>query len=194
MGNLVVCASGSGSNFQAICDTLESTEHRVVGLLCDVPDAYVLTRAERTGVPSVLVSYGEGKKQAETRMMRAINEWQPHLIALAGFMRILSAAFVDAYHGRIINIHPSLLPKYPGLHAIERSHEAGECEVGITIHRVDHGVDTGEIIVQKSLARGQSETVAELEARIHQLEHETYPEVVISLLAKLDRSTQGVAS
>ena len=191
---MVVCASGNGSNFQAICDGLRGSPHRVTGLVCDVAAAYALTRAEIARVPSVLVPYREGRPGAEARMQRAIDEWRPDLLALAGFMRILSAEFVDKYAGRIVNIHPSLLPKYPGLHAIERSFESADRVVGITIHLVDHEVDSGKIIEQRSFERHEGETVLELERRIHALEHDTYPRVVASLLSDLRETSDKAAS
>jgi len=190
MGKVVLLASGSGTNFQAICERFATTEHSVVGLVCDRPGALVVGRAEQLGVPVVLVPYPRrtygGKKAAEERIVAALNEWSPDLIVLAGFMRVLSAFFVDQFHGRIINIHPSLLPKYRGLDAIERSYEANDEVVGITVHFVDHGVDTGSIIRQESIRRDMDETLEHLESRIHDLEHATYPEVILSLLAEHD--------
>ena len=188
MGNLAVLASGSGSNFQAICEALAAGPHIVVGLLCDQPDAHVLTRAEALGVPSVVVPYDastdRSRQIAEHRMELILREWRPDIIALAGFMRVLSPAFVNGFCRRIVNIHPSLLPNYPGLNAIRRSYEANEATVGITVHFVDDGVDTGEIIRQETLARREGETLTELETRMHELEHRTYPEVIQSLLAQ----------
>ncbi|MCK4515143.1 MAG: phosphoribosylglycinamide formyltransferase [Spirochaetaceae bacterium] len=188
MGNLAVLASGSGSNFQAICEALIMGPHVVVGLLCDQPGAHVLTRAEVLHVPSVLVPYDgstdRSKQVTERRMELILREWRPDIIALAGFMRVLSPAFVKGFSRRIVNIHPSLLPNYRGLNAIRRSYEANEAVVGITVHFVDDGVDTGEIIRQETLARREGETLTELEIRIHELEHRTYPEVIQSLLAE----------
>ena len=191
MGSVVVFASGNGSNFQAIFDALQALPHRVAGLVCDVPGAAVLARAETCSVPSVLVPYTDGRRAAEERICRALDGWHPDLIALAGFMRILSPAFVDAHAGRVINVHPSLLPRYPGLHAIQRCYEAGDREAGITVHYVDRGVDTGRIIARKSLVRGEHQTLDELEARIHELEHATYPEVVLAILSRLPAPVAG---
>ena len=188
MGRVAVLASGSGSNFQAICEDLGTGPHDVVGLICDQPQAAVLSRAESLGVPSVLVPYGHGvdaRRDAERRIADALRGWRPDLIALAGFMRIFSPDFVRTSTGRIINIHPSLLPRHPGLRAIERAYEAADEVVGITVHFVDDGVDTGEIIRRETLARREGETLDELEVRIHELEHQTYPEVIQSLLGGL---------
>ncbi|MEE8440472.1 MAG: phosphoribosylglycinamide formyltransferase [Spirochaetia bacterium] len=191
MGNLAVLASGSGSNFQAICEALTAGPHVVVGLLCDRPGARVLERAEALGVPSALVPYDTSKGRSsgrsrlivERRMESILREWKPDLIALAGFMRVLSPAFVNAFPGSIVNIHLSLLPNYPGLDAIRRSYEADDEVVGITVHFVDAGVDTGKTIRQETLAKREGETLSQLETRIHEIEHQTYPEVILSLLA-----------
>ncbi len=202
MGNLAILASGSGSNFQAICEALSAEPHLVVGLLCDQPGAGVLDRAEALRVPSALVPYdtsngrssGRSKLIAEGRMVSILREWKPDIIALAGFMRVLSPAFVDAFPRSIVNIHPSLLPNYPGLDAIRRSYEADDEVVGITVHLVDAGVDTGKIIRQETLARRKSETLSQLETRIHEIEHQTYPEVILSLLAGSAGHRTGIMS
>ena len=185
MGSVAVLASGSGSNFQAICEALAAGPHVVVGLLCDQPDAPVLKRAEALDVRSALVPYDRSRQMAERRMESILREWGPDVIALAGFMRVLSPAFVSVFHRMIVNIHPSLLPTHRGLNAIQRSYEADDEVVGITVHFVDDGVDTGEIIRRETLARREGETLDELEVRIHELEHQTYPEVIQSLLAGL---------
>jgi phosphoribosylglycinamide formyltransferase 1 len=192
VGSVAVLASGSGSNFQAICEELAAGPHEAVGLLCDQPDARVLSRAEALAVPSVLVPYGRsangGRRDAERRMESILHEWSPDLIVLAGFMRVLSPDFVTAFPRTIINIHPSLLPRHRGLGAIARSFTAGDEVVGITVHFVDHGVDTGEIIRQETLTRQKDETLANLQMRIHALEHQTYPEVILKMLDGLKES------
>ena len=160
MGSVAILASGSGSNFQAICEALAAGQHIVVGLLCDEPDARVLKRAEIFDLPSAVVPYEGSQQAAEHRMELILRGWRPDIIALAGFMRVLSPAFLEAFPRMIVNIHPSLLPNYRGLSAIRRSYEAGDAVVGITVHFVDDGVDTGEIIRQETLARNEGETLA----------------------------------
>jgi len=184
MGSVAILASGSGSNFQAICEALSGGPHVVVGLLCDQPEARVLRRAEGLDLPSALVPSWGSRQVAEHRMELILREWKPDIIALAGFMRVLSPAFLEAFPRMVVNIHPSLLPNYRGLGAIRRSYEAGDAVVGMTVHFVDDGVDTGEIIRQETLARKEGETLAELEIRIHALEHQTYPDIIRSLLAE----------
>ena len=108
------------------------------------------------------------------------------IVALAGFMRLLTPWFLEAFKGPVINVHPSLLPKYPGIHGIQESYASGDNELGITIMRVDAGVDTGPTILQKSFQREPGETRDHVEARIHQLEHEWYPRVLLSMLDRVD--------
>lgn len=191
MADLAVLASGNGSNFQAIIDALRGSAHRVVGLISDQPNAYALERAHRTEVPGRLISYADGKVAAERELRSVLAQLQPDLIALAGFMRILSPGLVDEFPHRIVNIHPSLLPRHRGLHAIERALEAGDRRIGITIHYVDAGVDTGPIIEQRSLERDPAWTVADAETAIHTLEHETYPRVLVRILDDLASVGKG---
>lgn len=192
MANLAVLASGNGSNFQAIAEAVGEGGHTLCCLICDRPDAYALVRAEHLGVPSHVVSYaGRKRTEAEKDILGIFRKHDVDIVALAGFMRLLTPLVVDAYAGRIINIHPSLLPKYPGTNAIAESFHSPDTEVGITVHTVDHGMDSGPIIVQKSLQRISGETLQELEQRIHELEHRTYPAVVIEVLNRLNGSKQS---
>ena len=110
------------------------------------------------------------------------------MIVLAGFMKLLSPEMTKKYDGKIINIHPALLPKYPGTHGIEESFASSDTELGVTVHYVDSGMDTGKVIRQKSFVRSGSESLEEIETRIHDCEHEIYPQVVIELL---DRAEEG---
>ena len=192
MASLVVMASGSGSNFEALARAaLATRRHEVLRLVCDNPEAYVIKRAESLGVPVVLVSYeGRQKIEAEAEIISEVGEHSVDIIALAGYMRILTPRFVDAFAGRIVNIHPSLLPKYPGTDGIGDSYESLDSELGITIHLVDYGVDTGPILLQKSFARTMQESRDEIERRIHGLEHTHYPEVVIGLLDSHDDASE----
>jgi len=118
--------------------------------------------------------------------VRHLERRRVDLVALAGFMRLLTPWFLDAFKGPVINIHPSLLPKYPGTHGIEESYASGDRELGITIMRVDAGVDTGPVILQKSFQREDGETLDAVEERIHALEHEWYPRVIVSMLDAVD--------
>ena len=183
MANLAVFASGGGSNFQAIAESLRATRHSTACLIADRKDAFALRRAETLRVPSHYVSYaGRSREETEDELIAVLAPYKIAYIALAGFMRLLTPRLIDAYPSRIINIHPALLPKYPGAHGIAESYASGDRELGISIHYVDYGLDSGPIILQKSFIRGGSESMAEIETRIHELEHLWYPLVLISLL------------
>ncbi|MEW5817662.1 MAG: phosphoribosylglycinamide formyltransferase [Spirochaetota bacterium] len=186
MANLAVFASGNGSNFQTLAEALGKTSHAIRCLICDRKNAYVFTRSQLLKIPSHYVSYkGKTKEQAEEEIIHILQHYDIDLIALAGFMRLLTPKLIDAYPGRIVNIHPSLLPKYPGEDAILRSYNSPDEDLGITIHQVDDGMDTGAIIMQKSFRRTGLEGIEEIEKKIHALEHQYYPEVIINLLDAL---------
>lgn len=187
MANLAIFASGEGSNFQAILDAVRPTPHAVCCLVCDQAKARVLGRAHAAAIPAHLVDYRRRKRdEVEEEIGAALEPYRIDLIALAGYMKLLTPRLIDRYPGRIVNIHPALLPKYPGTNAIAESYGSADARLGITIHRVDYGMDTGPILVQESFDRTGSESIEEIERRIHALEHATYPRVVIELLDALD--------
>jgi phosphoribosylglycinamide formyltransferase 1 len=188
MARVAVFASGTGSNFVALARALKAAgRHRLEVMVCDRDRAPVLARAEDLGVPTMLVSYaGVERPSVEKKIVRHLERKQVDLVALAGFMRLLSPYFLDAFKGPVINLHPSLLPRHPGAHAIDESFAAGDPELGISVIRVDAGVDTGPVILQKSFPRGPSDTLETLEERIHVLEHEWFPKVIIGLLDEID--------
>jgi phosphoribosylglycinamide formyltransferase 1 len=183
MARLAVFASGRGSNFVAIAQSMRGARHRIELLVCDVPGAPVLERARELEVPTFPVSYaGEDRKAVEKKIVRHLERRQVDIVALAGFMKLLTPWFLEAFKGPVINIHPSLLPRHPGIHGIEESYASGDRELGITIFRVDAGTDTGPIIVQKSFQREAGESRDQVEARIHALEHEWYPRILMQML------------
>jgi len=183
MARLAVFASGNGSNFQAIAEKILKTKHTIPCMICDRKKAYSLERAKNLGITSYYVPYFERTKEsAEEDIIKIIEKEKIDIIALAGFMRLLSPMFAEKYKNRIVNIHPSLLPKYPGTHAIEKSYASGDKELGITIHYVDSGMDTGPIIRQESFIRNINEPIEEIEKKIHNLEYTTYPKVIEHLL------------
>ena len=188
MASLAVFASGRGSNFVALAGRLrEVARHRLTLLVCDRADAPVLERARELGVPARHVGYrGRSREQAEAEMLELLKEHHADVVALAGFMRLLTPFFLGRFAGPVLNLHPSLLPKYPGAHGIEESWRSGDRELGISVIRVDEGVDTGHVLLQKSFARTGSESLAEIEARIHSLEHEWFPVAVLRALDSLD--------
>ncbi len=187
MADCLVLASGSGSNFEAIALRLANSPHRLLSLICDRPEAFAIVRAERLLVPVLRISYGRRREEAESRLERALVSLAPDLIVLAGFMRILPAAIIDRFPGRIVNIHPSLLPAYPGLSAIERSYADAGAPMGISVHIVDHGVDTGPLLAQFEADRTDGPSLPEMEERIHTLEHRHYPHIVEEQLDIIDR-------
>ncbi len=183
MAELAVFASGNGSNFQALAEGLEGSGHRVCCLICDNAEAYALQRARNLNIPAFLFEYkGRTKAEVEQRMIEVLAAQKTKLIALAGFMRVLSPLLIDSFPSRIVNIHPTLLPKYPGAHGIEKSFRSEDKELGITIHYVDYGMDTGPIIMQRRFRRTGDEPLETIEKTIHDLEHRYYPIVIRELL------------
>ena len=182
---LAVFASGSGTNFEAIAQACADgrLDAEVALMVCDQPGAAVVARAERFGVPAFVASPKEmgGKAAFEAEIVRRMDALGIDLVCLAGYMRILSDVLLDAYGGRIINIHPSLLPAFRGAHAVEQAVAYGVKVYGITIHYVDAGMDTGKIIAQSCFTAKGNETLDEIETQIHALEHKLYPQVIQQL-------------
>ena len=181
---VAVLASGEGSNLQAIIDVVHG-RHGValVSVVSDKPDAKALERASAAGVPTAIFPIDDYEDRAarDTAMAEQLRDDGVHFVVLAGYMAILSPEFIAAFFGRIINVHPSLLPKYPGLRAIEQALEAGDNQTGVTVHYVDEGVDTGPIIAQEMLGIAPGETAEQLAERVHEIEHRLLPEVIAQL-------------
>ena len=186
MKNIAVFASGNGSNFQAIVDAIEAgILHANVSLLvCDKPGAFVIERAEKAGVP--VYSFAPKEFSSKTAFEQAIHEQlEKHgvdYIVLAGYMRLIGPFLLEKYPRRIINIHPSLLPAFPGKDAIGQAVSAGVKVTGVTIHFVDEGMDTGPIIAQRAIEIADGETEQEVAEKIHAVEHVFYPETLEKLL------------
>jgi len=178
---IVVLASGSGTNLQAILDTLHGREGiAVVGVASDKSDARALERARAAEVETAVFPRDEyGDREARDAAMAAwIEARGADLVVLAGYMQLLSPVFVGRFRDRVVNIHPALLPAFPGLDAIGQA-LAAEVEVtGVTVHFVDEGVDTGPAIVQREVPVPVGRDRAELEKAIHAVEHELYPEAI----------------
>ena len=177
-----VLASGRGSNLQAILDATsrEDFPARVVVVVSDRERAAALERAARAGVPAVFLNPKDFADRAayDLALERVLREHRVELVCLAGFMRILTAPFVRAFAGRILNIHPALLPAFPGLDAQRQALEYGVRISGATVHFVDEGVDTGPIVLQASVPVHHDDTEESLSARILVEEHRLYPEAV----------------
>ena len=179
---IAVFASGNGSNFQAIAEAIASKQidATICFLFCDNPKAYVIERAKKLGVPFKVFSPRNYENRAayERELLNQLELHAVDLIVLAGYMRIIGPTLLRAYANRILNIHPSLLPSFPGKSSIQDAFEANEKETGVTVHFVDEGVDTGPIIAQEKVAILPEDTVDSLEARIHQVEHRLFPQVI----------------
>jgi phosphoribosylglycinamide formyltransferase-1 len=185
---LVVLASGSGTNLQAILDTLHGREGiEVVGVGSDKPGARALERARDAGVETAVFP-GEQYAGRDARDV-GIAEWiegrGADLIVLAGYMQLLSPAFVARFRDRVVNVHPALLPAFPGLDAIGQALDAGVETTGVTVHFVDEGVDTGPTIMQREVPVPPDRDRARLEEAIHAVEHELYPEAIRMLARQL---------
>ncbi len=187
--NLAIFASGNGSNFSAIVKEVKQgkIKAKLVILVCDKPEAFVIKRALRHKVKVVLVKREDFKNRAdfETAIIQMLKAYKIDLIALAGFMRILSPAFVKLYRNRIMNIHPSLLPAFKGSHAIKDAFDCKAGSTGVTVHFVDQEVDHGPVILQRKVKIENRDTLARLEKRIHTIEHKLYPEAIKLLAATL---------
>lgn len=179
---IAVLASGEGTNLQALLDAASRPRYpaRVVLVASDRPGSRALARARRAGVPALEVPPvpGEPRERYDARLARAIGAYRPRLVALAGFMRILSAPFLSAFPNRILNIHPALLPAFPGLHAQERAFRRGVRFTGATVHIVDPGVDAGPIVLQAVVPVLPGDTAERLRLRILEEEHRIYPKAV----------------
>lgn len=181
---LGVLGSGKGSNFKAIHDAiLAGTLHAEIALvISDVETAGILTLARSRGVPARHVPPGRFKTklepEAEAHVCALLQESGVQLVVLAGYMRMVKQPLLAAFPGRIINIHPSLLPAFPGLDAWKQALAAGVAETGCTVHYVDDGMDTGPIIAQRRVPVLPGDTAETLHARIQLAEHEIYPEVI----------------
>jgi phosphoribosylglycinamide formyltransferase-1 len=182
--SVVVLASGTGTNLQAILNTFgEGSDVEIVGVASNNPDAQALRRAQDAGVPTEVFPRSEysSREERDEALALWIDKRGAELIVLAGYLEILSSGFVNRFRARIINVHPSLLPKFPGLRSIEMAFDAGARKSGVTIHIVDEGVDTGPKIAQRTVRLHRHEGLEEFERRIHEVEHELLPNVIARL-------------
>lgn len=181
--NIAVLVSGNGSNFQAIVDAIEAgriPNGRIACLVSNKPDAFALERARNHNIPALVLEHtGFANRRAyDEAMVALLREQGVQLVVLAGFMRILSPVMVEAFPNAIMNIHPALLPSFPGLDAQQQALDYGVRYTGCTVHLVDCGTDTGPIILQAVVPVLGDDTVESLSLRIHGEEHRIYPEAV----------------
>ena len=177
---IVVLISGSGSNLQALIDASTDADFTISAVLSNRPQAYGLERAARSGIATRVIDHTAYNDRAEfdAVLLNAIEEYQPKLVVLAGFMRLLGGDFVRHFAGRIINIHPSLLPKYPGTDTHQRAIDAGDTEHGVSVHFVTEEMDGGPIIAQERVPVLSGDSAEQLAARVLEKEHQLYPAVV----------------
>ncbi len=189
---LAILVSGRGSNFESIADAVDSgaiPNAEIVAVVSDVPQARGLARARERGLPAFVFDRERfpSRRAQEGAILAELDQVRPDLVCLAGYMRILSPEFVLRYRGRILNIHPALLPRFPGLDVQRRALEAGESESGCTVHFVDEGTDTGPIVLQRKVPVLQGDTEESLSARILAEEHRAYPEAIARVLEELEK-------
>ncbi|MFH1846132.1 MAG: phosphoribosylglycinamide formyltransferase [Candidatus Omnitrophota bacterium] len=181
--NIAVFASGKGTNLQSLIDAEKSAnlaEGHIRLVISDKKDAYALIRAAKAEINTFVLESKEcsSREEYEKKLMIRLKKENIDLIVLAGFMRILSADFVEAYKGRIINIHPALLPSFKGMHGIKDAFDYGVKITGVTVHFVDKEIDEGPIILQKSILVEDHDNLETLEEKVHKEEHVLYPLVV----------------
>jgi phosphoribosylglycinamide formyltransferase-1 len=180
-----VLASGAGTNLQALLDTVHGHEARVVGVASDVPSAPALERARRAGVPTAAFALADhpDREARDSAMADWLEQRGVRLVVLAGYLALLHPGFLARFAEAVVNVHPSLLPAFPGLHAIERAVERGVKVFGVTVHLVDEGLDTGPILLQRAVELPNATDPLAVHARLRELEHALLPEA-IRLLAR----------
>jgi phosphoribosylglycinamide formyltransferase-1 len=188
-----VLVSGSGTNLQSIIDASESRKINadVAVVISDKQDAYALERARRHNIPTTYIEpKGKKKEDYDKEIINTIMKYKVDLVVLAGYMRVLTPAFVRKFYGRIINIHPALLPSFPGINAQKQAFEHCVKISGCTVHFVDEGVDTGPIIIQKAVCVKEDDTIETLKKRILKEEHKILP-AAIQLFAEGHLKIEG---
>lgn len=197
MKNIVVLISGSGSNLQAILEACEcdTSRAKVCAVFSNKADAYGLERAKQFSVPAHYIDPKAftDREHFDRELMKAIDQYQPDIVVLAGYMRILSSEFVRHYLGKMVNIHPSLLPKYPGLHTHQRAIDAGDKEHGTSVHFVTEELDGGPVILQAKVPVFEEDDAEALAARVLTQEHSIYPLVIKWLAEERLAMREGIA-
>jgi len=194
MMNIAVFASGRGTNFGAIIKAVKSGKVKVnlSLLVCDQSKAGAIARAKRAGIKIALVKREDftNKKDFQDKIIQHLEENNIELVVLAGFMRLLTPEFVGKYAGRILNIHPALLPSFKGTESIKDAFDYGVKVTGVTVHFVDEKMDHGPVILQKAIPVEEDDTLESLEKKIHKIEHRLYPEA-IRLFAEGELKLEG---
>jgi len=180
--NIAILASGSGTNAQAMIDKAAqgTLNVRIALIICNRPGAGVVARAEKAGVPCLVLDHKSfpDRESFDARMVEVLRAAGTELVVLAGYMRLLTPAFLEAFAGRVINIHPALLPSFPGVHGGADALAYGVKLSGCTVHFVEEKVDSGPVLIQAAVPVNAGESVDELMARVHEMEHRIYPQAV----------------
>lgn len=177
---VVVLLSGSGSNLQALIDTQASSSFEIVAVISNKQDAFGLQRAAKHGIATETLSHRDfaSRESFDAQLAELVDSFKPDLVVLAGFMRILTAPFVALFAGRLVNIHPSLLPEFPGMNTHQRALDAGVSEHGVSVHFVTEELDGGPVIARRKVSVKADDTAESLAAKVLTEEHKLYPEVV----------------
>ena len=184
MPSIAILGSGNGSNAQALINAVEAgtLDTTIACIISDVKDSHILQRAKQHHIPAHYIDCTPSpyalRDQAEATVLQLLEHYQVDYIILAGFMRIVKKNLLNAFPNKVINIHPSLLPAFPGLEAGRQAFEAGVSETGCTVHYVDAGIDTGKIIIQKKISIEPTDTLESMMQKIHAAEHIAYPEAL----------------
>jgi len=177
---VVVLLSGSGSNLQALIDAQASSSYEIVAVISNKQDAFGLQRAAKHGIATETLSHRDfaSRESFDSKLAKLVDSFKPDLVVLAGFMRILTAPFVALFAGRLVNIHPSLLPEFPGMNTHQRARDAGVSEHGASVHFVTEELDGGPVIARRKVSVTADDTAESLAAKVLTEEHKLYPEVV----------------
>ncbi len=185
MKRVAIFASGSGTNFEALAEQIEKKyiDAELLLMVCDNPNAYVIKRASNHNVEALVFNPKDYAKKSEYEAMivKRLDELKIDIICLAGYMRICGKTLLASYEGKIINIHPALLPSFKGAHGIADAYNYGVKVFGVTVHYVDAGMDSGKIIDQEAFHMADGDTVDDVEEKIHAIEHVLYPNVLKKL-------------
>ena len=193
--SVAVLISGNGTNLQALIDASENANYRITAVISNNPDAYGLRRARDADIPTWTISHRDFNQRIEfdRALMARLDRIQPDLVVLAGFMRILSAEFVNHFSGRLLNIHPSLLPRYPGTDTHQRVLEAGDSEHGAAVHFVTEELDGGPVIAHSTVPVSPEDDASSLQEKVHREEYRLYPRVVTLFAEGRLKMTDGRA-
>ncbi len=184
LSSVVVLISGSGSNLQSIIDNAKDIGIKIQCVISNKADAFGLQRAKDAGIQTQIIEHQAYPTRVafDEQLAKSINQFSPQLIILAGFMRLLSSNFIKQFEGKTLNIHPSLLPKFKGLNTHQRAIDAGEAFAGASVHFVTNELDSGEVILQKSVAISADDTAETLAKKVLKQEHILYPQAIKKVL------------